>query len=272
MLLRSQLYVPANEEKKIRKSVALDCDSIVFDLEDAVPSIEKINARNTLKRLLNELDWKDKQLGIRVNKEGVEYSAEDIDEFKSESKISFLVLPKAEDNSGKLAERAGKALLPLVETARGLLRVEDIIRAEGVFAVGYGAADFASSVEGKTRVYLDNVYVKTKLVVAARSYGVDPIDNVFFDLADQEGFKKEAMQSRDLGYVGKQVIHPSQIQIANAVYSPTAQEIEEAKRIVEAYERGTRDRIGVLRINEQLIDAVHYRQAKVLLKKVQNPT
>ncbi len=268
-MLRSQLYVPANDERKIRKSATLDCDSVVFDLEDAVPPDEKVNARNTLKRLLDELKWADKELGVRINKLGEEYSSSDIDAFISESKISFLVLPKSEGNLTKLAANSGKTLLPLVETALGLLRVEDIVRAEGVFAVGYGAADFASSVEGKTRAYLGNLYVKTKLVVAARAYGAAPIDNVFFDLGDLEGFRKEATQSRELGYVGKQVIHPSQIQTANIVYSPTPEEIEEARRVVKTYENGGRKKTGALRMDEQLIDAVHYRQAKAVLKKIQ---
>ena len=268
MLLRSQLYVPANDERKIRKSATLECDSVVFDLEDAVPSGEKVNARSTLKRLLNEVDFGDKELGVRINKDVLVYSSKDIEEFSAEAKISFLVVPKSEDALSKLAETSGKKLLPLIETARGLLHVEDIVRSKGLIAIGYGAADFASSVEGKTRAYMENVYVKTRLVVAARSYGVAPIDNVFFDLADLEGFRREAVQSRDLGYVGKQVIHPSQIQIANAVYSPTPDEIEEAKRVVDAYENGVKVKSGALRMNGQLIDAVHYRQARALLRKV----
>lgn len=266
--MRSQLYVPANDEKKLRKAASLDCDSIIFDLEDSVPIEEKSSARNTLKKVLEEEIWKDKELGIRINKVNQKYSSEDISIFKNVGSINFLVLPKSENPLGALEKESGKKLMPLIETVRGLLRIEGIAGSKGVFALGYGAADFADSVHGLTSSYLENPYVKTKIVVTARSCGLIALDNVFFDLSDLEGFRKQAQQSRGLGYSGKQVIHPSQIPIANEIYSPSEQEIESAKRIVSAYEAANRERRGALKMDEQLIDAVHYRQAKRILDKV----
>ncbi|HKW04818.1 MAG TPA: CoA ester lyase [Nitrososphaerales archaeon] len=266
--MRSQLYVPANDEKKLRRAASLDCDSIIFDLEDAVPAEEKSSARNTLRKMLEEEIWKDKELGIRINKVNQKYSSEDISIFKNVGSITFLVLPKSENPLGAFENECGKKLMPLIETARGLLRIEDIAESKGVFALGYGAADFADSVQGLTSAYLENPYVKTKIVATAASCGLMALDNVFFDLSDLEGFRKQAQQSRGLGYSGKQVIHPSQIPIANEIYSPSEQEIESARKIVSAYEAASRERRGAFKMNDQLIDAVHYRQAKKTLGEV----
>jgi citrate lyase subunit beta / citryl-CoA lyase len=112
-----------------------------------------------------------------------------------------------------------------------VLKVEDIVRCDGVEAVSYGPADLAYSVGGRTEAYSQNLFIKTLLVVAASAYGVDAVDGVFFELQDLDGFRKEAMQSRDLGYVGKQVVHPSQISVANEVYSPNQEEIASANMV-----------------------------------------
>jgi citrate lyase subunit beta/citryl-CoA lyase len=278
-LRRSQLFVPGNDEHKIRKSLELKCDSIIFDLEDAVPANEKSKARDLLARLLSELDWEGgnnnkkkmrKELCLRVNPINSPYFDSDVSKFNEEEKISSLVIPKAE-GGGALGRAqglsGGKNLIPLIETARGLLQIEDIVRTQGVVAVSFGAADFANSVGGSTKAYSGNVYVKTKIAVAARAYGVDPIDNVYFDLSNLEGFREEAIRSKELGFVGKQVVHPAQIEIANEVFSPSAEEVERAKRVVEAYEQASSLGAGAIRMNDELVDAVHYRSAKLLLER-----
>ncbi len=277
-LRRSQLFVPGNDEHKIRKSLELKCDSIIFDLEDAVPANEKSKARDLLARLLSELDWGGgnkkknirKELCLRVNPINSPYFDGDVSKFNEEEKISSLVIPKAE-GGGALGRAqglsGGKNLIPLIETARGLLQIEDIVRTQGVVAVSFGAADFANSVGGSTKAYSGNVYVKTKIAVAARAYGVDPIDNVYFDLSNLEGFREEAIRSKELGFVGKQVVHPAQIEIANEVFSPSAEEVERAKRVVEAYEQASSSGAGAIRMNDELVDAVHYRSAKLLLER-----
>jgi citrate lyase subunit beta/citryl-CoA lyase len=268
-MLRSQLFVPGNDERKIRKSVSLMSDVVIFDLEDSVPTQDKSRARGMLERLLNELDWGRKRLSVRINKVGSEYSNEDIELCKRVGKITTIVLPKAEERPTRLPTDSGKSLIPLIETAKGLMAVESIVRSEGVVAISYGAADFANSVGGKMNVYSGNLYVKTKIVIAARAYGIDPIDCVYFDLKDLEGFEKEAAVSRDLGYVGKQVVHPSQIDIANRIYSPTPEEIASARTILEFYETSTKAQVGAFKIDDKLIDAVHYRRAKALLESIE---
>jgi citrate lyase subunit beta/citryl-CoA lyase len=147
------------------------------------------------------------------------------------------------------------------------LRIEDIVKLAGVEAVSFGPADLANSLGGKVEAYAQSLYVKTRIVVAAAAYGVDPIDCVFFDLQNLEEFRREASQSKDLGYVGKQVVHPSQITIANEVYSPSKDEVESAKKIVEVYEEASKNKVGALRVDEKLVDAVHYRKAKATLER-----
>lgn len=265
LMRRSQLFVPGNDEKKIRKSVSLKADSIILDLEDAVPMPEKKNARNLLDVLLRELEWEKSEICVRINKIGTRYSKGDISFVSRQRKVTSIVLPKAEGIPSEL-RRSGKLLIPLIETPAGLIKVESMVRSAGVSAVSFGPADFADSVGGKTEAYSRNLYLKTKIVTAAAASGIDPIDCVFFDLQNLEGFKKEAMQSRDLGFVGKQVVHPSQVGIANEVYSPSRGEIDSARRLVAAYEKGAKEGVGAIRFDEKLVDAVHYRRAKALLE------
>ncbi len=128
-----------------------------------------------------ELDWGNREVCVRINKVGSGYSEEDLDFVKRESKVTSIILPKADEIPRDIRKKTGKFLLPLIETAKGVLRVEDIVRCEGVEAVSYGPADLAYSVGGRTEAYSQNLYVKTRIVVAASAYGVNAIDSVFFD-------------------------------------------------------------------------------------------
>ena len=167
MLRRSQLFVPGNDEKKIRKSATLGADSIIFDLEDAVPETEKAKARVFLSSMLDLLDWGDCELCVRINKVGSGYSEDDLSFASRQAKLDTIVLPKVEDIPLDLAKSSGKSLLPLIETAKGLLSLEKTVRFDGVTAVGYGPADFALSVGGRTKAYSRNLFVKTQIVIAA---------------------------------------------------------------------------------------------------------
>ena len=266
MIRRSQLYVPANSEKMIRKSTELEADSVIFDLEDAVPPEEKENARNLLSKLVKELEWGKKELCVRINPLQTVESFSDLLTVSKLEKINCIVVPKAENDLSFLHKATGKILIPLIETAKGLVKIEDIIRSEGVSAVSYGIADLSLSLGGDYKFYERNEYVKTLIVSVAKAYDVDPIDKVYFDLKDLEGFKRECEEAKKLGYVGKQVIHPSQIGIANTVFSPSKEEIEWAMRVVDAYEKARKEGRGAIRLDDKLVDYVHYRIAKRILE------
>jgi citrate lyase subunit beta / citryl-CoA lyase len=270
LLRRSQLFVPGNDERKIRKSTSIDADSIIFDLEDAVPEDFKAKARDSLRTLIGELEWDSRrELCVRVNKAADgKYSPEDLDAAKSIDKISSLVLPKIEARADQIHESTGKNVIGLVETARGLVNIRDIAESKGAVALCFGPQDYANSVRGDVSAYVSNPGVITSLVAAARAFDLDPIDGVYFELANLEGFRRAAQVARDLGCSGKQVVHPSQVTIANEVFTPSEQEISEAQKIVELYENAQKQNTGAIRVDDMLIDAVHYRRAKDLLDRV----
>ena len=267
MKRRSQLFVPSISEKMIRKSVEINADSIIFDLEDAVPPEDKERARELLSKLLKELDWgRKKGLCVRINSLQLLDSYQDISFISREDKISCIVVPKAENDLSFLHKATGKTLIPLIETAKGVVKIEDIVRSEGVVGVSYGIADLSLSLGGDYTFYENNQYIKTIIVTTARAYDVDAIDKVYFDLKNMEGFRKECVEAKKLGYVGKQVIHPSQVDIANEVFSPTKEEIEWAKKVIEAYENAKKEGRGAIRLDDKLIDYVHYKIARKIVE------
>ncbi|GGI79187.1 CoA ester lyase [Vulcanisaeta souniana JCM 11219] len=253
----------------IRKAaLELRPDSVIIDLEDAVPVDEKETARKLIRELLPQLDWDGKELCVRVNDPRTPFFYADIDTVYRIDPVKCIVIPKAEFDLGFVYKATGREIEPLIETAKGLLRIEDVVRSEGVTAVSYGIADFALSVGGSLKAYEPNQVIKTFVVSAARAYGIDPIDRVYFDIKNLEGFRMDCMEAKSLGFVGKQVIHPSQVLVANDVFSPSEEEVNWARRIVEAYEKAVRDGRGAINLDGQLVDYVHYKLAKRVLEFV----
>jgi citrate lyase subunit beta / citryl-CoA lyase len=267
MRRRSQLYVPANNPKMIRKAAGLEADSILFDLEDAVPPTEKAAARESLGSAIGGIEWGQRELAVRINAPETPEGKQDLVAMGKEPRIATLVVPKAESDLSSLAHKMGKALIPIIETPKGVLHIEEVVRSRGAVGVTYGAGDLAASVGGDLRTYETNAFVRTLIVVAAAAYGLDAIDKVFFDLKDLEGFRAEALDAKRLGYVGKQVVHPTQVRLANEVFSPAPEEIAWAREVVEAYEAAAREGRGAIRVRDRLVDAVHYRWAKQALER-----
>ncbi len=258
--------MPGNNERMILKSSSLASDAVVLDLEDSVPAGEKERARNLVKKMAAELEWGRRELCIRTNSTTTRWGKSDLLQLRGVPRIDAFVIPKAEGGLSAVHKQTGKKLIPIIETARGLQHIERIVSSEGVEAVTLGTADFALSVGGSVSEYLENSYLKTKVVVAARSSGVDPVDGVYFDLDDTRSFRRETLKARAMGFVGKQLIHPSQIPIANEVFSPTSKELEMAGKVVKEYEKIARDGRGALVLGGQLVDEVHYRLAKRILE------
>jgi len=251
----------------VAKAAGLEADSIVFDLEDAVPAKEKASARDALGPALRKADWGSRELAVRINALTTPEGERDVAAVAKEPLLQGIVVPKPEGDLSSLARTTGKALLPIIESARGLLHIEDVVRSEGVVAVTWGAGDLAASVGGDIGAYGRNPYVKTLIVMAAAAYGLDAIDRVFFDLEDDDGFRAEALEAKSLGYVGKQVVHPRQVRLANELFSATPEETRWARDVVAAYEAAAREGRGAIRVGDQLVDAVHYRAAKRVLER-----
>ncbi|HYM41001.1 MAG TPA: CoA ester lyase [Thermoplasmata archaeon] len=267
MKRRSQLYVPANNPRMLEKAATLEADSVILDLEDAIPPEQKVPTRGTLAADIRRIAWGRREVCVRVNGLGSPEGPEDVKVVSREGRVDALVIPKAEGDLSPVSRDTGKNLVPLIETALGLTRIEDVVRSEGVVAVSYGAGDLAVSVGGDIRAYARNVYVKTRIVTVASAYGVDAIDRVYFDLEDVDGFRSEALESRGLGYVGKQVVHPRQVTLANAIYAPDPKEVAWARQVVDAYESAARNGRGAIRVRDQVVDAVHYRWAQKVLER-----
>ncbi|MEM0491915.1 MAG: CoA ester lyase [Acidilobaceae archaeon] len=270
-MIRSLLYVPANSEKKIRKAPQIRADAIVFDLEDAVPEAEKDNARRLLESILSESSYREqlrstKRVCLRVNSMYTRNFYWDILIVYNLDPIDCIIIPKAETDLSFIYKATGRTLMAIVETARGFTRIESIASSEGLDSLILGVADLALSVGGSLESYERNTYIRTKLVLAAKAYGLQAIDKVYFNIDDIEGFKREALEAKALGYNGKQVIHPNQVSIANEVFKPTREEIEWAKKVVDAYEKAIREGLGAIRLEGRLVDYVHYRLAKRILE------
>ena len=267
MRRRSQLYVPGNNLRMIEKAATLEADSLIFDLEDAVPPEQKVETQAAIAGRIAERDWGTREVCVRINALATAEGPGDVAAVARAGRVQTLVVPKAEEDLSPLARKVGKGLLPIIETVRGLARIEDVVRSEGVVGVTYGAGDFAVSVGGTIAAYARNPYVKTRIAVAAAAYGVDAIDQVHFDLTDVEAFRAEALESKALGYVGKQVVHPQQVALANAIFSPDPAEVAWAREVARAYEAAARTGKGAVRVHDQLVDAVHYRWAQRVLER-----
>lgn len=262
------MYVPGNNERMIRKSSELPADSVILDWEDAVPPAEKEEAKRLLRNLSNEISWRKRELCVRVNGLDTAWGMKDLLD-TSNFNIDTVVVPKAETSLSFVKTATGKNVIPLIETGRGLVKMEEIVRSEGVEAVSYGVGDFAATMGGEIHAYESNIYLKTRVVTIAKAYGVDAIDRVFFDIKNLPLFRSDALEAKKLGFVGKQVIHPDQVTAANAVFTPAVEEVEWSRKVVEAYDEATKSGRGAISLEGKLIDAVHYRIAKKTLENAE---
>ena len=249
------------------KAPTLGADSYILDLEDSVPEANKDEARRTVVRLSDELDWGSHELCVRINPRGSTHFARDIAAVRRTKRIDCVVLPKAEGDCSIIHERAHRKVMPIIETAAGFTSLRKVVRSRGVTAISFGAADYAASVGGDVSAYQDNETLKTIMVAAAADSGVDAIDNVFFDLVDLKGFRTQAETARSLGFVGKQLVHPSQVSHANNIFTPRRSEIEWAEKVVAAMGAAALGRRGAVRLGGSLVDAVHFRLANRLIER-----
>jgi citrate lyase subunit beta/citryl-CoA lyase len=265
----------------IEKASTLESDAVILDCEDSVPTSEKPKALVALAEGLRKFDWSAIEVGVRVNEIGTGQFREDVKVAVS-SGAHFLVIPKVEKPAevgmvqDLIEEFAGKKETSLpkifvtIESPKGLNAVEEILKASGlVSAVEFGAEDYALNIGiyGAARSDIGTLYARSRVVAAAHAVSVDPLDQAFTDLDDFEGLKRSAAEAKNLGFTGKAVIHPNQIRVVNEVFSPTKEDIEWAKRLLEAWEIATREGRGAIRLDGRMVDVVHIKMARNLLEK-----
>jgi citrate lyase subunit beta/citryl-CoA lyase len=270
---RSWLFVPADSDKKIAKAIESDADAIIFDLEDSVVSTRKAEAREILKRLPKRSGgpawW------VRINPIGSEHHKDDLD-LISRDDIGGIVLPKSEGGWDvvELAHRTGNIPVHAIVTETpaslfGMLSYRD--PRSPLVAMSWGAEDLSAALGASSKYDADGEIAFTyKLarslcLAGAVAAGVQPVDGVFADFRDESGLKAEAEAARREGFTGKLAIHPAQVPIINAAFTPSRDEIANAEAVVAAFEAHPDS--GTVSVNGKMADLPHLEQARRVLER-----
>ena len=281
-MFRSLIFVPGNSMRFVEKAKTLAADIICFDLEDSVPDNEKDAARRIISETL--LARRQEYSGIvyvRTNSPESGLIPDDLKAILQEG-IDGIVVPKVNDVSEMLEikkhivmlEKERKtdkiALIPSIETARGVVNAYLIASAEErIKALIFGVFDFLYDMRLDYDEHdpLGYSYVRAKIPVDARAAGVHAIDAIWQKIDDIDGLIRDATMARRLGYSGKSIIHPSQIEPVHKVFRPSKNEVEWAKKVVQALGQAMKKGTGrgAIRLEGKMIDAVHYKQAKAIL-------
>ncbi|RJT26416.1 CoA ester lyase [Chakrabartia godavariana] len=260
---RSALYMPASNARAIEKARGLAADMIILDLEDAVPPGMKDEARMAAVEAV-AAGFGERLTAIRINAPGTRWHLNDLAVVK-QSRCDVVIVPKVEapDMAQEVADRLGRPIIVMIETPRGVLNAADICAVEGVVGVFVGANDLANELRlppGSGRAAM-SMALQT-IVLAARASGVWVFDSVFNDLNNPDGLAAECAEGRMLGFDGKTLIHPNQIAAANAAFSPSPAEIEEAQALVAAASGGAE------RFRDRMIETMHVEAARRILARV----
>jgi citrate lyase subunit beta/citryl-CoA lyase len=272
---RSVLYVPADNPRALEKAAQLPADCLIFDLEDSVAPEQKESARAALKQLLAETDYGQRELIVRVNGLDTPWGAEDLQAF-AKSPIDVVLLPKVEDDeqlqkSASLLEKAAvggtPALWIMAETPAGILNIRSLAAAHPrLQVIVMGTSDLAKDLRvPQTPNRSGLLHALGECVLAARANGLDIIDGVHIDLKDEAGFINACQQGRELGFDGKTLIHPGQLEGANEVFAPSEQELDAARQILEGWETARKAGDGVTMVNGRLVEELHVAEARRLL-------
>jgi citrate lyase beta subunit len=269
--IRSILFVPGNRADRFARAVAAGADAVVFDLEDGVEDGRKADARRAVAEWLVTAPASHTARFVRVNASGSAWQAEDLAWLAGVSgHIEAVVLPKAEspDDVERVAQSAPQGgVIPLLETARGIIGAAAIAAARArIPALLFGAEDFTAEL-GIPRT-LDGeelLLARSQVVLAAAAIGADAIDAVFVDLAASDQLRQDAVRARALGFRGKMAIHPDQVATINDVFSPSADEVGRARRLIAAADAARRQGDGAFRFENRMVDAPVVARARRVL-------
>lgn len=288
-LQRSELAVPASNPTMIEKAATGPADYIFLDLEDAVAPPEKEQARKNAIQALNDIDWAaaGKTVSVRINGLDTHYMYRDVVDVMEQAgdRVHTLLVPKVgvtgdlymvEAMVSQIEMAKGYqtrvGLEALIETALGMANVEAIAQFGGrLEALHFGVADYAASLRARTTNIggLNPHYpgdqwhsAISRMVVACRAYGLRAIDGPFGDFSDPEGYKEGARRAAALGCDGKWAIHPSQVTLANEVFSPPDTEVTRARRIIDELRKAESEGRGAASLDGKMIDAASERMAR----------
>ena len=269
---RSLLYIPASKERALDKARSLPVDAIIFDLEDAVTAEEKVNARATLTSALAAGGYGRRLRIVRINGLDTEWGAEDA-RAVCEMQADAVLLPKVgspEDLDALSAITGDLPLWAMMETPRGMRNAAAIAAHPKLAGFVMGTNDLAKDLNSRFRP--DRAPLMTSLglcLLAAKAEGVIIIDGVYNAYLDDEGLAAECAQGRDMGFDGKSLIHPAQVTIANAAFSPSEDEIDLARRQIAAFDEAMATGQGVAVVDGRIVENLHVATARDLLAKAE---
>jgi len=280
-LLRSFLFVPGNNKKFIDKAKTLNADIICLDLEDSVPMNDKDSARKMLGETLQSRPDFKSEVYVRTNSFESGLAQEDL-KAVVQNGINGVVIPKVNDANevfelSKLISDLERTqsikqdsveIMPSIESAKGVVNAYKIASASPrVSALVFGVFDFLFDM-GLEYVEdgIEHSYARAKVPVDARAAGVYAIDSIWQKIDDTNGLIKDATAGMKLGYKGKSIIHPSQIEPVHKIFVPNKEEVEWAKKVVDTLSDAMNKGKGAVRLEGKMIDAVHYKRAKALLE------
>ena len=277
-LLRSLLFVPGNNARFIEKSKILTADIICFDLEDSVPAEGKKSARNLIKNALTNRSQYKAEVYVRTNSPTSGMIPADLAEIVQKG-INGIVIPKVRDANEitkveKILTSLEKKrklkpieLMPSIESAAGVVNAYRIASSsKRVSALVFGVFDLLNDLGVEYTKQAEGArYSRSKIPIDAKAAGKYAIDAIWQDLNDTVGLKQDCIVAKNLGYSGKSIIHPSQIEDVHRVFNPTLSEIEWAKKVIEAYSLAKEKKKGATKIDGKMIDEVHFKRAKALL-------
>ena len=291
-LRRSELSTPGSSEAMIAKAAASDADFVFLDLEDAVAPSEKVPARAKIVHGLNTHDWGRKTRAVRINSLDTEWAYEDVIHVVEEAgdNLDVIIVPKVKRASDVLWV---DTLLTQIEKKRKMQRpiamevlieeVEAMVNAEAIAAATprlealiFGPGDYSASqgvrsaaVGGISQDYPGDIwhYARNKVVIAARAAGIEAVDGPFANFRDADGYKRECLRAATLGFTGKWCIHPSQIAIANEIFSPSQSQVDRARKMAIAYAEAERKGLGAVAVDGVMVDAASIRLMNNTLRK-----
>lgn len=269
---RSALYIPGSKERALDKARGLPVDAILFDLEDAVSPDEKAAARDTLAAALGAAGYGNRARIVRVNGLDTAWGADDLEAVARMAPDGVLI-PKVNgpaDVDAVLTHVSGIPVWAMMETPQGILNAAAIAAHPAIAGFVMGTNDLAKDLgtrSGQRREPM--LFALGACLMAARAHGIVAIDGVFNAFKDTEGLEAECTQGRDMGFDGKSLIHPAQVEISNSVFGPSEEEVDLARRQIAAFNEAKAAGQGVAVVDGRIVENLHIVTAEATLAKVQ---
>ena len=286
-LRRAVHFVPGGNEKMLNKSLALNTDSLVLDLEDAVTPENKDSARQTVTEWLKDVPFGAKERIVRINPLDTPWGVKDL-EMTMRGKPDSYLIPKvsARDDLLKIdsvisgmerelgfREREVQLIVLATETPQGLLNIREFGSCPRVDALSWGAEDLSAAIGARRNRSDDGKflevfrYARIMTLLSATAAGVQPIDTVFVDIKDDTGLREECVEGARMGFTGKITIHPNQIETVNEVFTPSSEEVSECRELLLAFEKNQKAGKMAFTFRGQMVDVPHLTRARTILER-----